>query len=182
VYNELYEIWKHELEGIELEKLPPDFYSKIADYIRSLKEESRMLDKRTVKARLLRSEVRNVKRMLGELTTTRYKKLLKRATEGDKASSDVLTAEEEKLLSGIAPMAEAYQTFAKGLLQGHLLQMDIVQGRRSVILRFLKDIQAIIGADMKSYGPFKAEDVASVPVENAKILIKQDLAEKVETS
>jgi DNA replication factor GINS len=182
VYNELYEIWKHELEGNELEKLPPDFYSKIADYMRSLKEESRMLDKRTVKARLLRSEVRNVKRMLCELTTARYKKLLKRATEGDKASGDVLTAEEEKLLSGIAPMAEAYQTFAKGLLQGHLLQMDIVQERKSVILRFLKDIQAIIGADMKSYGPFKAEDVASVPVENAKILIKQDLAEKVETS
>jgi DNA replication initiation complex subunit (GINS family) len=33
---------------------------------------------------------------------------------------------------------------------------------------------------MKTYGPFKAEDIASLPVENAKILIKQGLAERVE--
>jgi DNA replication initiation complex subunit (GINS family) len=32
---------------------------------------------------------------------------------------------------------------------------------------------------MKAYGPFKAEDVASLPIENARILIKQGLAEKV---
>jgi DNA replication initiation complex subunit (GINS family) len=35
---------------------------------------------------------------------------------------------------------------------------------------------------MKTYGPFLVEDVASVPVENAKILIKQGLAELVEAS
>jgi DNA replication initiation complex subunit (GINS family) len=33
---------------------------------------------------------------------------------------------------------------------------------------------------MKTYGPFKTEDVASLPVENARILVKQNLAEKVE--
>jgi len=47
-------------------------------------------------------------------------------------------------------------------------------------LRFLRDIPAIIGADMKTYGPFNAEDVASLPAENAKILAKQGLAERVE--
>jgi DNA replication factor GINS len=44
----------------------------------------------------------------------------------------------------------------------------------------LKEIPAIIGADMKTYGPFKTEDVASLPAENARILAKQNLAEKVE--
>jgi DNA replication factor GINS len=48
-------------------------------------------------------------------------------------------------------------------------------------MRFLKDVPAIIGADMKTYGPFKTEDVASLPVENTKILKKQGLAENVET-
>jgi len=50
MYDELYEVWKRELESSELEKLAPNFYSKIADYMRKLKEECRMLDKRTVKA------------------------------------------------------------------------------------------------------------------------------------
>jgi hypothetical protein len=34
---------------------------------------------------------------------------------------------------------------------------------KRVVLRFLADVPAIIGSDMKTYGPFKAEDVASVP-------------------
>jgi DNA replication initiation complex subunit (GINS family) len=35
---------------------------------------------------------------------------------------------------------------------------------------------------MKAYGPFVVEDVASLPVENAKILVKQGFAEVVEVS
>jgi len=53
--------------------------------------------------------------------------------------------------------------------------------KRSTI-RFLKNIPAIMGADMKSYGPFVAEDVASLPPQNAQILVKQGLAVLVEVS
>ena len=35
---------------------------------------------------------------------------------------------------------------------------------------------------MKPYGPFKVEDVASLPANNAKILVKQGLAVLVEVS
>ena len=52
-------------------------------------------------------------------------------------------------------------------------------GRR-VTVRFLKPVPSIIGADMKSYGPFLVEDVASVPELNARILVKQGLAKLVE--
>jgi DNA replication initiation complex subunit (GINS family) len=51
-----------------------------------------------------------------------------------------------------------------------------------VALRFLKAIPAVVGADMKTYGPFLAEDVASLPVENAKVLVKRGLAEAIESS
>ena len=40
MYNELYDIWKRELASPDLGSLPPDFYSKIADYLRKIKEES----------------------------------------------------------------------------------------------------------------------------------------------
>ncbi|MFB0514796.1 MAG: hypothetical protein ACETVQ_04380 [Candidatus Bathyarchaeia archaeon] len=49
-----------------------------------------------------------------------------------------------------------------------------------MILRFIQEIPAIIGADMKTYGPFKPEDIASLPIENARILIKQGVAVEVE--
>lgn len=180
MYNELYEIWKQELENSELAKLPSDFYSRIADYLRKLKEESRMLDKRTIKAILLKSEMRNVKRMLRELTRIRYRKLVKKTAEGQKIPPDFLTIEEERICTGVLPLAEAYRRFAKNLLQGNVSKVSVEQKHKRAVLRFLGDVPTIIGADMKTYGPFKVEDLASLPIENAKILVKQGLAERVE--
>jgi DNA replication factor GINS len=182
MYNELYEVWRQELENVELVKLPDDFYSRVADYLKRIRGESRMLDKRTVKAFLLKKEWRNVKRMLRELIQARYKKLVKKVAKGEKVPVDVLTREEKKIFTDVSPFAEAYRSFAKNLIQGQSLKVDIEREHKVVVLRFLKDVPAIIGSDMKTYGPFKAEDIASLPVENAKILVKQGLAEKIEVS
>jgi len=182
MYNELYEVWKRELESSELERLPPDFYLRIADYLRRLKEEGRMLDKRTTKASLLKKEMQNIKRMVHGLIRARYKKLVRKTIKGEKIQSNVLTVEEEKIYTGIFPFAEAYRGFAKNILRGYAPKVGVEKEWKRAVVRFLKDIPAIIGADMKPYGPFKVEDVASLPNENAKILIKQGLAEKIEVN
>jgi DNA replication factor GINS len=179
MYNELYEVWKRELDSSELEQLPQGFYSKIADYSRRLKEESRMLDKRTVKASLLKKEMQNVKHMIYDLIRTRYKKVIRKTFEGENSQTNSLTVEEEKIYA-IFPSAETYRSFVKSVLRGYLPKVGAKKKRNRAILRFLKDVPSIIGADMKSYGPFKSEDVASLPIENAKILVKHGLTEKVE--
>lgn len=51
---------------------------------------------------------------------------------------------------------------------------------KCVLVRFLKPVPSIIGVDIKSYGPFLVEDVASVPELNARILVKQGLAKLVD--
>jgi DNA replication factor GINS len=182
MYNELNEVWKRELESDELENLSPDFYSRIADYLRKLKEESRMLDKRTVKATLLKKEMQNVKRMARDLIRTRYKKIFRKVFKGEKVQSNVLTVEEGKIYLGFSSLAETYWGFTKNILRGYIPKVDLEQEHKRAVLRFLKNVPAIIGADMKTYGPFEVEDVASLPIENAKALIKQGLAEKVEAN
>jgi DNA replication factor GINS len=182
MYNELYEVWRQELENVELVRLPDDFYQKVAEYLKKIKEESRMLDKRTAKANLLRKEWQNVKRMLRELIQARYKKLIGEMAKGEKIPVDALTIEEKKIFTDVSPIAEAYRSFAKNLIQGHFLKIKDEKEPKIVVLRFLKDVPALIGSDMKTYGPFEAEDIASLPAENAKILVRQGLAEKVEAS
>ncbi len=167
----------HELGG-----LPPDFYVRAADYLRRIKEETRMIDKKTVKASLLEHELQHVKRMVRELVWARYKKLVKIIAESQKVPSDLLTVEEAKMYAGYVPFTEAYQKFAQGLIQGQIARVEVEKVHKRVTLRFVKSIPAVIGVDMKSYGPFAAEDVASLPVENAKILVKQGLAALVELS
>jgi DNA replication initiation complex subunit (GINS family) len=141
-----------------------------------------MLDKRTAKANLLKKEMQNVKRMLNNLLRARFRKIVRKASKGEKIQSNVLTAEEEKIYTGFSSMAEAYWSFAKNIIRGHVPKVDVRQEHKRTVLRFLKDIPAIIGADMKTHGPFRIEDVASLPVENARVLVKQGLAEKVEAN
>lgn len=180
MYKELYEAWNREVENIELQRLSSGFYSQIANYFRRLKEEGRMLDKRSVKARLLRNEIQNVKRMVRELVNARHRKLVEKAVKGEKIPSDFLTDEEKRVYNGVLPFAEEFQNFADKIFQGYAPKVDVEQELEKGVVRFLQDVPAIIGGDMETYGPFKAEDVASLPVENCKILVNQGLAESVE--
>ena len=185
MYDELFAAWRFEVENDELGGLSPDFYVRVADYVRRIKEERRMLDKKAVKVGLLERELANVQRIVDELVWARYRKLIRLLTERKKVPADLLAAEEAELCEGFLPFVEAYQGFAKKLLQGQVSEVAVTKHHKvhkRIALRFLKHIPAVVGVDMKTYGPFLAEDVGSVPVENAKILIKKGLAEAVEVS
>ena len=56
----------------------------------------------------------------------------------------------------------------------------VFQSKGILLIRFLQPIPAIVGLNAKVYGPFKVEDVASLPIENAESLIKRGIAVKVE--
>jgi len=180
VYDELYEAWTKERETTEIQALPKDFYVKLAGYMKKMKEESRMLDEKTVRAKLLRRESKNVKKMVKELIRLRYEKALRKTIDNEMVAKEALTYEEEKLLGDVSPSMESYQTLLKDILGGRSPRVEVKEKPKTMILRFIQEIPAIIGADMKTYGPFKPEDVASLPIENARILIKQGVAVEVE--
>ena len=192
MYSELYTAWQREIESSAIQPLPADFYERSSRYLKQIKTENQTSDKSNLKASLMKQECRNVTRMIKELLRIRYKKLLKTIKGGQKLLPDILTNEETEFLTGLLPFAEAYDIFAKGLLQGKTPKSviksaepkEIAAGaqHKRITLRFVKAIPAIVGSDMKTYGPFLAEDVASVPAENGKILVKQGLAVVIEVS
>jgi len=178
MYNDLLEIWKNELRTNKLLELPENFAQKITEYLKEIAEENKMLDKRTVKANLLKSEERNVKRILSDLMKFRCNKLIKNAKKGLKIQG--LLSIEEEVYFKLSSSLETYQAFAKELLHGRGGKVKSVH--KFVVLRILRDIPEIIGSDMKVYGPFKIEDIAALPQDNAKVLVKQGLALEVEVS
>jgi len=182
VYEELYQAWIKEKGSAEVQPLPKDFFARLAQYVRTLREESRMLDEKSNRARLLSQESKNVKKLGGELIRLRFEKVVGKAMSGESVAKEDLTQEEEKLYKEIASSTESYLSFLKGILSGRASSVEIeVKARtKKHVLRFLSEVPAIIGADMKPYGPFKPEDVASVPAQNAKILVRQGLAVEIE--
>ena len=180
LYDKLYEAWKKEKESMEIQKLPRDFYAKLADYMKKIREEIRMLDEKTTKAKLMKRELKNVKSMSKELFQCRQDKVRKKALDGEIVPKEVLTEEEEKLYGEIFPLAESYQSYLKEILQGRLSRIEKEEKPKKMLVRFVQEIPAIVGSDMKTYGPFKPEDIATLPTENARILIKQGVAVEVE--
>jgi len=191
MYNELYAAWKHEISESQFGGLPPDFYTRLAEYLKRIGETG-VQDQKSVKANLLAKEAANSRHMLEELLWARYKKIIKATTKQRKAPKDLLTLEEAQMCETFESFSDAYQKFAKTLMQEAQVEPIKVQiktqpkpeapTRKLLAVRFVKAIPAIMGADMKSYGPFAAEDVASLPAPNAQILVKQGLAVLVEVS
>jgi DNA replication factor GINS len=140
-----------------------------------------MLDKKATRAKLMEREFKNVKTLIKKLLQLRYKKSLDNAKMGKPVPKDYLTEEEEQLYAEIPPLAESYQALFKEVSRGRLPSKKSKKKTTGMVVRFLKEVPEIVGADMKTYGPFKAEDVATLPVENAKALIKQEVAVEVET-
>jgi len=59
------------------------------------------------------------------------------------------------------------------------VEPEVSKPSELVVVRFVQDVPQIIGVDLKTHGPFKAEDIASLPKENAEALIKQGLAKAI---
>jgi DNA replication factor GINS len=194
MYNELYSAWQREIDDPTLGGLPLDFYIKVSQYLKHIKEENKVLEKKTVKMSLLEHESVNVERMLKELLVSRYRKIIKTVTKTQKLPTELLTVEEGRMCETFADFTKSFHKFADELMQGQLTVEPIravvktetnavaTQPHKRSTIRFLKNIPAIMGSDMKSYGPFVAEDVASLPPQNAQILVKQGLAVLVEVS
>lgn len=197
MYDQLFAAWRRENEEASLGGLPPDFYGKIAEYMRRIKEDNE-LDQKTIKTNLLEHEAQNVELMLTEILELRYKKIIKIITKNQKIPLELLTVEEGKMAGKFATFSAEYQKFKEDLKQGQLATPSPIKvtietdnkltatqtapTQKRLTIRFTKNIPAIMGADMKSYGPFNAEDVASLPTLNAQILVKQGLAVLVEVS
>jgi DNA replication initiation complex subunit (GINS family) len=192
VYDELYEAWMHERENAEIQALTKDFFSRLAEYVKKLREESRMLDEKSTRARLLLQESKNVRKLSEELMRLRFEKAMKKAMAGESIEKENLTVEEKGFLRETVSSGETFQSFLKNVLSGRSssgvveveekadVKVKEKEKAKKRVLRFLREVPAVVGVDMRSYGPFLPEDVANVPVENAKILVKQGLAVEVE--
>ncbi len=181
MYDEVYDTWRKERENSELQPLAKSFYVDLAGYVKKIREESRMLDEKTAKARLIKHELHNVRKLVKALVQLRLEKIFQATTQGKTIPSELLTAEEEKLFSEMLPSAGSFQEFLKGILHGRVPNVEVMKERpKRVVVRFLKDTPAIIGSDMKTYGPFKPEDLGTVPLENANVLVKQGLATSID--
>jgi DNA replication initiation complex subunit (GINS family) len=183
-YSRLLEAWRKENKVEELQALPDNFFGEMTEYLAEIRGETRMLDKTSLKGRIAEKELVNAERLLKELSSTRLRKIVEAELDRVAIAGSSLTHVERSFLSDLRSLLMSHEGRLKDILMGRVPQVDAKPPQKAglKVVRFLLAVPAIMGIDMKTYGPFKPEDVVSLPVENAENLIRRGIAKEVEIS
>ncbi|MCS7119518.1 MAG: hypothetical protein RMH75_06865 [Archaeoglobaceae archaeon] len=151
----------------QLSKMEEDFYKRIRNRIEEL-EERRKDDEK------VEDEIKTLKRLQKKLFEFRTGKIINAAWAevcGQEVSfNDESLTEAEKIF--FKKLIELIGDFRREIFEEKKVKME------SVLVRIKKDIE-ILGVDGKRY-KLRREDVVTLPLENAEVLIKSGIAEKIE--
>jgi len=183
-YLRLLEAWRKENKGGDLQALPDNFFGEMTEYLAEVREENRMIDKTSLKGRISEKEQVNAERLLQEISSARLRKIVEAELDRVAIASSSLTQVERSFLSDLRSLLMSHEGKLKDILMGRVPQVDAKPPQKAglKVVRFLQAVPAIMGIDMKTYGPFEPEDVVSLPVENAENLIRRGIAKEVEIS
>ncbi len=118
-----------------------------------------------------------------------YKKLKKLALYEDKKPLDIeeILMDEEKP-DNIPPIEESTEDHSIETINN--IQIKTIEANKPLqeieydytLIRFNEPSPPLVGIDLINYGPFQLNDITNMPYKNAKILIYEKIAEKIELS
>lgn len=172
--KDIFKLLKKEIELPTLQAIEPDTFQKVAASLGNLKGqgyegiEAKVRDRTTellASAAKLLIEARQIKIRAGEALD--YSKL---------------TDEEKYVLDGERESESRMNEVIAATVKGRPKVLESISARmrsKQIVVRFLKPTEAFVGIDMSKYGPFQPEDVASLPFENARLIIEGGAAVEV---
>jgi len=173
-FNLLYGTLLRETENDTIQEVSSNLYISISDFIGKLKSE----DYDGFEAKVKNELVNLMATMISLLLKIR---LAKAMGSSNNEISNLLEVE-KFIVDAKKEMSERQDMIISATLNGKSKLLESISQNHkteTVVVRFLKEMDQIVGSDLKKYGPFKAEDVASIPNENAQALILQKIATKI---
>ncbi len=172
--NSLYAILLREAENDTVQEIDPKLYGDIAAFLGNLKNQ----DYDGIESKIKDSLVK----IITEMTSLLLKIRIEKAKNSEDLDYSNLLDEERFILDSEDEFRLRKETILSATLNGRLKLLETVARNhrsRSVVVRFLKSIDQIVGTDLHTYGPFAAEDVATLPFENARALVGKKIAAKI---
>ena len=157
ILDRLNEYLHAEHESEQLEKIPQSTYTDVAIHMRKIRENTNQGKNNIIS--LLKSKEENLLyRLTKRLLEIRIKKVLENYQKR-------LDKVERSLANGQTALLETISENTSS---------------KYTVIRVLNKMPSTIGADLGRYGPFEAEDITVMPIDNARLLFKQGLAQEVE--
>lgn len=154
----------------ELLKMNSNTYRDIAAHIKTIRSESSEREKNVISELSLaeRKLLSNIALRLIELRISKFRQ---------DPESDVtnLAPEERYIVEPLIQSRKRFERIGQAILNGQTAELERISEavkQKYVIVRFVQPYSPISGTDLATYGPFESEDVAILPLENAKSLAK----------
>lgn len=180
MYDEILNAWKREKANEDLQPLPKDFYRRASMYFKQLAENLRIVDVESLSAELLKSEIESSSALFTRLYKLRIEKMISKIVKNHEVVRSSLTDEENMLITYLKSFKEESDTIIESILNGREPKISPPEFKnRMILVRCLKENPAIVGVDLKTYGPFKPEDLIYMPEENAETLEKRGIVSKI---
>jgi DNA replication initiation complex subunit (GINS family) len=161
----------------EIAPIPDDFYTRVSAYAQGLRRSSSSSNS-DITNKLISKQSEMIAGMVNELIRRRMAK----ASSQGQASH--LLPEERFAYSAADTLDRRIKALVEAAASGRpsfIEHARRTEMNRSTTLRFLKPITEIIGIDMRHYGPFNPDDLASLPAANAELLVMNGEAVAVQT-
>ncbi|HDO20023.1 MAG: hypothetical protein NDF56_03890 [archaeon GB-1845-036] len=170
MYLHLLEALRGELEAEGLFQLPKDFYLNVQAYIQSLKDRGKASSE--VESELADEEIKLAYKIMSIVVSLRLIKIIRHILSGKSLPPENLLEEEVEPYNKIKASIEDFLSLT-------VMFASLEEGvfAKKILVRFVRDVPAFVGVDLKTYGPFQSEDVAYLPLINAEALVKRGVAE-----
>lgn len=174
--EELVRIYQLEKSSRELAEISDDFYKGIGRHISRLNAEISRSD--AMRKELLQEELRSVVFMVQEIYFIRLVKAMGTVLRGHAPTP--LIERERYAFSEIRQLLERlYSEMVHPALSGKV-EVTVPERITNTLCIMLADFrEKIVGADLKTYGPFAKGEIASLPALNAEIMVKHGLARRI---
>ncbi len=204
-YETIFELLRIEKNRDDLQELPETFFDDVLAYSR---EKQQILDESKIKQDLfsaterdkVSTEMANIRRILKEIYERREKKIIHMAMNKSRTRSNIIDTsklmKEEKLL--FDRIVSTLDKFRDGILLNVLdfrqpfieenteasssisTEKPEKQAEKSTkLVRFLHPVPKFVGKELEVYGPFEEEDMATLPLDIADVLISKGRAEEM---
>jgi DNA replication factor GINS len=172
--NSLHHTVLLETENDSLLEIKPNFYQNLSDFIGNLRKQEFDGVENKIKDTMIE--------MATELTSLLIHIRLEKISNSDNFDISHLLDEEKFILDSHEEQNERIEMILSATISGKSKFLESLAENhkiKKVVIRFLSDVDEIIGADLERYGPFNVEDIATIPYENAQALIAKKIATKV---
>ncbi len=170
----LHAVVLRETENDPVQELDPGFYRAVSEFLGNLRKQEFDGVEDKIKESMID--------MATELTSLLIRARIEKASGPEGGDTKNLLDEEKFILDAREQQRERAEMILSATIHGRSKFLESVSHKhktRPVAVRFLQDVGEIVGADLEKYGPFKAEDIATIPYENAQALVAKNAATKV---